>query len=511
MNRALISVVACIALSLGASVQAAVPVVTKVRVYAKDGKNEVLKNARITGSITSATNDFVELARLKEVPADGQWIEIAVDAKKEIYRFIKIETPPNSYGSVAEIEFFDEETRLTGEKFGTTGSRDDKGNTFEKAFDGDIATAFEGKYHEGQYVGLDLGQAVQVVTPVASKAGGRYDGEVVVELKSDTPGAEIRYRLDGYAPGNDATLYTKPIKISSSAVLHAIAFKDGLARSVSLVVPYRIGAAGETRDARSFATFHIGNSLTDTVDGWLKPVMESAGYTHAFYRFTIPGAPTDWLWNHPGGGFGEVQYKESFLARAPLTDILTQPFEGHNRDINNEAEYSSNFFNAAQEFSPDIQPWLYSQWPTQNAKGSWSEGTGANKGLPGVVPPNGEFTVAAENHLRYFEAVADKINSTRKGKLVRIVPTATAMARAKTALDAGKIPGLTFPEFYSDELHLSPKGRWFVANVVAACLTGQSTEGKVAVLNSGLTEEQGKALQAIAWETVKGYPRAGAK
>lgn len=37
-------------------------------------------------------------------------------------------------------------------------------------------------------------------------------------------------------------------------------------------------------------TFHIGNSLTDTVDGWLAPVAESAGRKLDFHRFTIPGA-----------------------------------------------------------------------------------------------------------------------------------------------------------------------------------------------------------------------------
>jgi len=490
---------------------AAGPVLTKVRVYAKEGKNEVLKNARITGSITSATNDFVELGRMREVAADGEWIELEVDAKGAIYRFLKIETPPNSYGSVAEVEFFAGGKQLSGEKFGTNGSRDNKGNTFDKALDGDVATYFEGVSHGDEYVGIDLGAAVQVGKVAVSKAGGAYGEAVTVELATDTPGAVIRYRLDGYAPGEDGQVYQGPVKVEKSSVLHAIAYKDGLARAVGTVVPYRIGPA-EARAAKSFATFHIGNSLTDTVDGWLAPVMESAGYSHKFYRFTIPGAPTDWLWNHPGGGFGEVQFKESFLVRAPLTDVFTQPFEGHNRSIENEAEFSANFFGAAQEHSPEIQPWLYSQWPERSAKGSWCDGTGANKGLEGVTPAGGDYTVAAENHLRYFEAVADKINSTRKGKLVRIVPTARAMAKAKVAIESGKVPGLSdFGAFYSDDLHLSPQGRWFVANVVAASLTGASTEGKVAVLNSGLTEAQGKALQAVAWEVVKGYPRSGAK
>lgn len=486
------------------------PVLTSVRIFAKDGQNTLLRNTRITGSITSATNDFVELARLREVPPDGQWIELPVDAKGEVYRFLKIETPPNSHGGVAEIEFYAAGTRLNGQGFGTTGSRNDSGNTFDRALDGDTTTYFEGRNHDNQYVGLDLGDAVQVTPLVVSVAGGRHDAPVTVELSTPTDGAEIRYRLDGYAPGNGGQLYRGPITIDRSAVLHAVATKPGLARSVSAVVPYHIGAADIA--AGTYVTFHIGNSLTDTVDGFLKPVMESAGVKHTFYRFTIPGAPTDWLWNHPGMGFGEVRYLESFVARAPITDILTQPFEGHDRSIENEAEHSLKFFDAARQHSPDIRPWLYSQWPVRTARGHWSEGTGANRGLDGVQPPNGDYTIAAENHLRYFEAVRDRINASWTGQPVRIIPTARAMALAKTTIEAGKVPGLTdFAEFYADDLHLTSKGRWFVANVVFACLTGQNPQGRVAPLNSGLNPEQADALQAIVWHAVTSYPGSGVK
>src|ERR1017187_6122426 len=84
--------------------------------------------------------------------------------------------------------------------------------------------------------------------------------------------------------------------------------------------------SGRIYGKRTVRTFHIGNSLTDTVDGWLKPVAESAGRTLDFHRFTIPGAPTDWLWNHPGGGFGDCRYPEAFFVVAPIDHIFTQPF-----------------------------------------------------------------------------------------------------------------------------------------------------------------------------------------
>jgi hypothetical protein len=53
--------------------------------------------------------------------------------------------------------------------------------------------------------------------------------------------------------------------------------------------------------------------------------------------------------------------------------------------------------------------------------------------------------------------------------LVTSRPALRTGQAVRRAVEAAKIPGLTdFDEFYSDDLHLSPKGRWFVANVVAA-------------------------------------------
>jgi len=72
-------------------------------------------------------------------------------------------------------------------------------------------------------------------------------------------------------------------------VLAAVAYTDRLAASATVIAPYRIGQAA--RDEKTVRTFHIGNSLTDTVVGWLQPVAESTGRKLDFHRFTIPALP----------------------------------------------------------------------------------------------------------------------------------------------------------------------------------------------------------------------------
>jgi hypothetical protein len=42
--------------------------------------------------VTSATNDFVELAQLRDAPADGAGVDRPIDAKGEVYRFLRNRT-----------------------------------------------------------------------------------------------------------------------------------------------------------------------------------------------------------------------------------------------------------------------------------------------------------------------------------------------------------------------------------------------------------------------------------
>jgi hypothetical protein len=120
-----------------------------------------------------------------------------------------------------------------------------------------------------------------------------------------------------------------------------------MAQSEVALGTFTIGAPPPVRAGQR--TYHLGNSLTDTINGWLAPVAQSAGYRHDYLRSTIPGAPTDWNWDHPGNANGEPDYRVVFAAKAPIDHLFTQPFAGHDRSIENEAEYSGRFFRLARE------------------------------------------------------------------------------------------------------------------------------------------------------------------
>lgn len=291
-------------------------------------------------------------------------------------------------------------------------------------------------------------------------------------------------------------------------------------------------------DASSVRTFHIGNSLTDTVDGWLAPLAESAGRMLDFHRFTIPGAPTDWLWEHPGSGFGDSKYKEAFVALAPIDHLFTQPFAGHSRSIENEAEHSGKFYGLCRSKSSNVRLWLYQQWPSKKYNESWSKGIyslGSNivywkhkitlsadesivdGGWAGwqlkkAEPPK-SWQEAAANHTRYFEILREEMQRRfpHPGKIVLIVPGGQALIALKERIEAGKVPGMAnfFAEIFADDVHLTAKGRYLISLVHYACIYRESPEGKVSLQKAGLSAEQAGIFQQIAWQTARDYKWSG--
>jgi hypothetical protein len=317
---------------------------------------------------------------------------------------------------------------------------------------------------------------------------------------------------------------------------------------ICLVVVLAVGQTGQTgttgtveedaaKDKSSVVrTFHIGNSLTDTVNGWLAPVAGSAGRKLDFHRFTIPGAPTDWLWNHPGSGFGDNNYKEAFVALAPIDHLFTQPFAGHARSIENEAEHTGKFFGLCRRKSSNVRLWLYQQWPSKKFDDKWSKGIyslGSNivYWKHKITLSEGESFVesgwagwqlkkagapktwqeAAANHTRYFEILRADMQRRFPGRLVLIVPGGQALIALKDRIEAGKVPGMTdfFAEIFADNLHLTAKGRYLISLVHYACIYAESPQGKVSLPKTGLSAEQAAIFQKIAWQTAHDYKWSG--
>lgn len=487
--------------------------VDRVRFVPAPGQAARMVGGSIQGSNTSPTNDFVVLAEIDEPPAEGTYNELRFDNEVP-YRYIKYYSPADSHGNVAELEFYAGDERLTGAPFGTAGSRDHA--TFERALDGDPATYFDAETATGNYVGLDLGGDRVVQKPTFSPSPEDVEDEDRISITSATERAAIRYTLDGSRPTREhGTLYEGPIALPTgrAVTLNAVAYADCYFDSEVAQATYRVGFSnGATRGQRSY---HIGNSLTDTINPWLKPIADSTGVEHDYARWTIPGSPIGWLWEHQGEGFedppGANRFTSFVQSFAPIDHISVQPFADSN--LTTQGGAARAMFEAARAHSPDVQFWIYAQWPGQTEWRSDALARGAPWNAPEseFPPAPTNWEEAVQNQLRFHELFRAYVDEGVDGKPVRIVPAGSALVNLKRAIEAGQVPGITqfFPEHFSDDLHLSPKGAYLVALTFYACLYGQSPEGRVTHANSGLTDDQARVYQRIAWETVRDYPWSG--
>jgi len=155
-------------------------------------------------------------------------------------------------GSNNPLPCFNAMKSLVTEKLRTTsnGASDAQGDFTFRGFLGfyelvvtgpnglSIRDTFELKPSQSPVVVLVTSQGVQspAAKPMISPAGGFLVTPVQVTITDSTPGAQIRYTLDGADPTESSTMYSAPFTLSAPATIKARAYKTGMS-------PSEVGAA----------------------------------------------------------------------------------------------------------------------------------------------------------------------------------------------------------------------------------------------------------------------------
>lgn len=93
-------------------------------------------------------------------------------------------------------------------------------------------------------IDVTSGEQLQVASPTAVPAPGRYAEKQTVILSSTTIGAKIYYTTDGTDPTSNSTLYTGPITVEETTTIKAIAVKEGYNSSSIATFNYTISSSG---------------------------------------------------------------------------------------------------------------------------------------------------------------------------------------------------------------------------------------------------------------------------
>jgi hypothetical protein len=116
--------------------------------------------------------------------------------------------------------------------------------------------------------------------------------------------------------------------------------------------------------------------------------------------------------------------------------------------------------------------------------------------------------------LPMWECVASRANlglpARGDAPRVRVLPGGSALAEAAAALWAGKVPGVAASDpgarvrlLFSDNVHMSDVGRYYIALVHYAILFGRNPEG--AAIPTPLAPEAGRYMQTLAWQYAVSY------
>lgn len=158
------------------------------------------------------------------------------------------------------------------------------------------------------------GTVTAAASPVFSPAPGSYSGQTSVSLSSGTPGAVIRYTLNGTAPTTGSEVYTAPILVTSSTQIQATTFATGYSNS-----PVATGA------------YTITNPLQALTNN--TPVANLAGAQGSVsnFRFAVPAGMASVTISLSGGtGDADLYVKYGQLATTSVYD--QRPYLGGNTE-----------------------------------------------------------------------------------------------------------------------------------------------------------------------------------
>ena len=189
-----------------------------------------------TGEITFEANSELRMA-IKVTEQGGQYTVAQAEPNKPAF-YVAFNAGPNAAKRIAkEARPMKWIFRLSADRSTLAGKKETSGIKYSDQAHDDV-TAIDNSYvRDSQWARL----TGKVAAPEVSKASGSYAPGQSLVLSCSTPGASIRYALNGATVSETSgTVYTAPIPVNANTTLVAVAVKDGWQVSDVLKAEYRI-------------------------------------------------------------------------------------------------------------------------------------------------------------------------------------------------------------------------------------------------------------------------------
>lgn len=254
--------------------------------------------------------------------------------------------------------------------------------------------------------------------------------------------------------------------------------------------------------------FYLGHSLINfEIPNMVQRMSEASNLKMHSQRNIGNGANLLWHWTQPHTGQGnrwDTTLRNQLFDKFILTEAIA--LKSHLK-WSNTYSYLDSFYNYASSKSPDIKLYVYETWHCINSgtqiKCMYDDDT--------HIPWKDRLSL----DLPLWEGIADHLNK-RKPKTAFLIPGGQGILNLHNAIEAGLVSGFTSSrQLFSDDIHLTNIGNYFIACIMYAVIHKKSPEGLPNRLNTewGIPYEvyptvtQAEILQKIAWETVCKYEK----
>lgn len=289
-----------------------------------------------------------------------------------------------------------------------------------------------------------------------------------------------------------------------------------------LTVPKQSGAA-------TIRAYFIGNSLTDQLTYYLDfPVfvnmLHQVGDSIYAGRNIILGSPIWYIYQNPAGdgtlAAGDNGAYSNYggwdvALRDNTWDVVTlQPFG----QMSDELPPAESLIDYARQYSPNIQAYIYAQWPKQDM------------GAYGTVWLG---SASSGKSKAYYEAFVDSVRARDAGatKPALLIPVGHVLYEVWKKMQDGEFPGTSdFSVVYGDNEHLGTLslGDYVVHLTFYTCMYRKDPRGMPYAdyflrdaerrdpccsvdpsLSPHLTEAQATMVQELVWQVCSTHPMTG--
>ncbi len=254
---------------------------------------------------------------------------------------------------------------------------------------------------------------------------------------------------------------------------------------------------------KPFRVYFVGNSVTDTINyRGLAELAKSRGHKQVWGRHMIPGAPLQWIWQHPKDGFQEPPFGHYPNALANFQwDVLSlQPFDRHLDGKDGDLVMAKNFIDLALPKSPDLRVYVYARWPRQ---GKDDFDTAWLKKYTGGWDNTNETK-------DYFERLTLELRKVYPRLKILMVPVGHVLYELNQRMKAGEVPGYKhIKEVFADGIHLNNVGSYAVGCTYFATLYKENPKGLPGEPYKVTDPKLAEVIQETVWKVVSTNELAG--